>query len=72
MHIDVDEGRVTLSGTLDRPGLGPVIVRLCETVDGVVEVEDRLTFEADEDKAEADDEADAAKADDDEGSPAGE
>ncbi|MEU9292211.1 CBS domain-containing protein [Streptomyces sp. NPDC048266] len=46
VHIDVDEGRVTLSGTLDRPGLGPIIVRLCETVDGVVEVEDRLTYEA--------------------------
>ncbi|MGA5194471.1 CBS domain-containing protein [Streptomyces exfoliatus] len=45
VHIDVDEGRVTLSGTLDRVGLGPILVRLCETVDGVVEVEDRLTYE---------------------------
>ncbi|MCX5231797.1 CBS domain-containing protein [Streptomyces sp. NPDC006553] len=45
VHIDVDEGRVTLSGTLDRAGVGPILVRLCETVDGVVEVEDRLTYE---------------------------
>ncbi|CAM5269119.1 hypothetical protein STANM309S_00677 [Streptomyces tanashiensis] len=26
VHIDVDEGRVTLSGTLERPGLGPIAV----------------------------------------------
>ncbi|MFE6855589.1 CBS domain-containing protein [Streptomyces sp. NPDC057674] len=45
VHIDVDEGRVTLSGTLNRAGTGPILVRLCETVDGVVEVEDRLTYE---------------------------
>lgn len=45
MHIDVDEGRVTLSGTLERQGLGPILVRLCETVDGVVEVVDRMTYE---------------------------
>ncbi|MEU8528281.1 MULTISPECIES: CBS domain-containing protein [Streptomyces] len=46
--IDVDEGRVTLSGTLPRRSLGPIVVRLCESVDGVVEVEDRLGYEEDE------------------------
>ncbi|MEU8519892.1 CBS domain-containing protein [Streptomyces sp. NBC_01216] len=45
LHVDVDEGRVTLSGTLERAGAAPVFVRLCESVDGVVEVVDRLTYE---------------------------
>ncbi|MET9625614.1 CBS domain-containing protein [Streptomyces sp. NPDC006464] len=45
IHIDVDEGRVTLSGTLERRSVAPVFVRLCESVDGVVEVVDRLTYE---------------------------
>lgn len=44
VHIDVDDGRVTLSGAVDRPGLAPVILRLCESVDGVVEVTDRLAY----------------------------
>ncbi|MFE0642709.1 CBS domain-containing protein [Streptomyces sp. NPDC058877] len=44
VHIDVDEGRVTLSGRLERPDLGPTLVRLCETVEGVVEVVDRLAY----------------------------
>lgn len=45
LHIDVAEGRVTLTGTLPRKGVGPIFVRLCEDVDGVVEVVDRLTYE---------------------------
>ncbi|WMX48399.1 CBS domain-containing protein [Streptomyces roseicoloratus] len=45
LHIDVAEGRVTLSGTLPRKSLAPIFVRLCEDVDGVVEVVDRLTYE---------------------------
>ncbi|MEU9998757.1 CBS domain-containing protein [Streptomyces sp. NPDC050848] len=45
LHVDVDEGRVTLSGTLERRSLAPVFVRLCESVDGVVEVVDRLSYE---------------------------
>ncbi|MFF8278356.1 CBS domain-containing protein [Streptomyces lateritius] len=45
LHIDVDEGRVTLTGTLERKSLAPVFVRLCESVDGVVEVVDRLVYE---------------------------
>ncbi|MET9436474.1 CBS domain-containing protein [Streptomyces sp. NPDC006551] len=50
LHIDVEEGRVTLSGTLPSKNLAPVFVRLCEDVDGVVEVADRLTYD---DEAEA-------------------
>ncbi|MFE0698820.1 CBS domain-containing protein [Streptomyces sp. NPDC058872] len=49
VHIDVDEGRVTLSGTLERPDLGPTLVRLCETVEGVVEVVDRLAYGQEDD-----------------------
>lgn len=49
LHIDVEEGRVTLSGTLERKSMAPVFVRLCESVDGVVEVVDRLSYE-DEDE----------------------
>ncbi|MFI6416419.1 CBS domain-containing protein [Streptomyces sp. NPDC050842] len=45
VHIDVDEGVVTLSGTLDSADTAPILVRLCETVDGVVEVVDRLAYE---------------------------
>ncbi|MFF4582575.1 CBS domain-containing protein [Streptomyces sp. NPDC001389] len=41
--VAVDDGRVTLSGTVSRPGLLPVIVRLCQSVDGVVDVDSRLT-----------------------------
>ncbi|MFB7589053.1 CBS domain-containing protein [Streptomyces sp. NPDC056169] len=44
VHIDVDEGVVTLSGTLADPDVAPILVRLCETVDGVVEVADRLVY----------------------------
>ncbi|MDV5143699.1 CBS domain-containing protein [Streptomyces sp. SBC-4] len=45
VHIDVDEGVVTLSGTLENADTAPILVRLCETVDGVVEVVDRLAYE---------------------------
>ncbi|GHJ94076.1 MULTISPECIES: CBS domain-containing protein [Streptomyces] len=45
VHIDVDEGRVTLSGTVTRKDLSPTLVRLCESVDGVVEVVDHLVLE---------------------------
>ncbi|MET9675588.1 CBS domain-containing protein [Streptomyces sp. NPDC006482] len=48
VHIDVDEGLVTLSGTLESPELAPILVQLCESVDGVVEVIDRLVAQEDE------------------------
>ncbi|MGP3683977.1 CBS domain-containing protein [Streptomyces sp. IBSNAI002] len=40
---EVDDGLVTLSGTVPQPGLLPVVVRLCQSVDGVVDVDNRLT-----------------------------
>jgi CBS domain-containing protein len=46
--VEVAEGRVTLSGSVARRSLIPVVVRLCESVDGVVEVISRLTFESDD------------------------
>ncbi|MFJ8165803.1 CBS domain-containing protein [Streptomyces sp. NPDC096136] len=41
--VAVDDGRVTLSGTVSRPELLPAVVRLCQSVDGVVDVDSRLT-----------------------------
>ncbi|MDX3536957.1 CBS domain-containing protein [Streptomyces sp. MB09-01] len=41
--VDVDDGLVTLSGHLSRAELLPVVVRLCQSVDGVVDVKNRLT-----------------------------
>ncbi|WP_406186727.1 CBS domain-containing protein [Streptomyces sp. NBC_01006] len=41
--VEVEDGMVTLSGTLPQPGVLPVIVRLCQSVDGVVDVDNRLT-----------------------------
>ncbi|MEW2582944.1 CBS domain-containing protein [Streptomyces virginiae] len=41
--VDVDDGLVTLSGTVPRPELLPIVVRLCQSVDGVVDVDNRLT-----------------------------
>ncbi|MCX4524397.1 MULTISPECIES: CBS domain-containing protein [unclassified Streptomyces] len=41
--VEVDDGLVTLSGTVPQPGLLPVVVRLCQSVDGVVDVDNRLT-----------------------------
>ncbi|MFD8288468.1 CBS domain-containing protein [Streptomyces lavendulae] len=41
--VEVDDGLVTLSGTVPQPGLLPVVVRLCQSVDGVVSVDNRLT-----------------------------
>ncbi len=46
--VDVADGTVTLSGTLEHRSLVPIAVRLCESVDGVVEVVDRLTFAEDD------------------------
>ncbi|MER6981295.1 CBS domain-containing protein [Streptomyces carpinensis] len=48
LTVEVAEGRVMLSGTVDRRSLVPIIVRLCENVDGVVEVVNRLGFDRDD------------------------
>ncbi|MFK0295029.1 CBS domain-containing protein [Streptomyces sp. NPDC090442] len=46
--VDVADGTVTLTGTLERRSLLPIAVRLCENVDGVIEVVDRLTYARDD------------------------
>ncbi|MFE3653051.1 CBS domain-containing protein [Streptomyces sp. NPDC059152] len=46
--VAVTDGTVTLIGALERRSLVPIAVRLCESVDGVIEVIDRLTFERDD------------------------
>ncbi|GGI94517.1 CBS domain-containing protein [Streptomyces brasiliensis] len=48
LTVEVTEGRVTLSGSIGRRNLVPVLVRLCEDVDGVVDVVDRLEAGQDE------------------------
>ncbi|GAA2249850.1 CBS domain-containing protein [Streptomyces amakusaensis] len=48
LTVDVTDGRVTLSGTVERRTVLPVFVRLCESVDGVVEVIDRLSYRLDD------------------------
>ncbi|WP_314614947.1 CBS domain-containing protein [Streptomyces stackebrandtii] len=47
LSVEVDDGRVTLSGTVRR-SLVPVLLRLCNSVDGVVGVVDRLRYEDDD------------------------
>jgi hypothetical protein len=48
LTVEVTEGRVTLSGTVERKSLIPVAVRLCDSVDGVVDVVNRLGFDRDD------------------------
>lgn len=45
---DVTDGRVRLSGTVDRRSVIPIATRLCESVDGVVDVENRLGYALDD------------------------
>ncbi|MGK4585304.1 CBS domain-containing protein [Kitasatospora sp. HPMI-4] len=45
--VEVDQGRVMLSGTIAAPYLVPIVLRLCRSVDGVVSVTDRLECTAD-------------------------
>lgn len=46
--VAVTDGRVSLRGTVERRDLIPVLVRLCEQVDGVVEVTQTLDYRTDE------------------------
>ncbi|GAA2750744.1 CBS domain-containing protein [Kitasatospora cinereorecta] len=39
--VEVVQGRVVLSGTIEPSGLAPLVARLCRSVDGVVSVTDR-------------------------------
>jgi osmotically-inducible protein OsmY len=40
--VEVEQGRVVLSGAVAQPYLASVLVRLCRAVDGVVAVTDRI------------------------------
>ncbi|MFD8078414.1 CBS domain-containing protein [Streptomyces sp. NPDC059718] len=46
--VQVAEGKVTLDGVVDRRSLVPVVLELCRGVDGVVDVEARLGYKADD------------------------
>ncbi|MFG3233262.1 CBS domain-containing protein [Streptomyces antibioticus] len=46
--VHVVDGRVTLRGTVDRKSLVPVTVRLCQGVDGVVDVTAELNHHVDD------------------------
>ncbi|MFF0794259.1 CBS domain-containing protein [Streptomyces spiralis] len=48
LTVEVAEGRVPLSGTVEHKSLIPILVRLCDSVDGVVEVVNRLGFDQDD------------------------
>ncbi|MFJ9863853.1 CBS domain-containing protein [Streptomyces sp. NPDC101165] len=48
LTVEVTDGRVTLSGSVERRSLVPVTVRLCEGIDGVVHVVNRLGFDRDD------------------------
>lgn len=48
MTVEVTDGRVTLSGRVERKGLLPLVVQLCAGVDGVVEVVNRLAYDRDD------------------------
>ncbi|WP_327322618.1 CBS domain-containing protein [Streptomyces sp. NBC_01210] len=51
LTVEVADGRVTLSGTVARKSLIPITLRLCESVDGVVDVIERLTYDMDDSAA---------------------
>lgn len=49
--VRVVDGRVSLSGTVERKSLIPVVVRLCRGVDGVVDVTAELRYRTDDTSA---------------------
>jgi CBS domain-containing protein len=48
VDIRVQEGRVTLNGTVEHRALVSVVERLCRSVDGVVDVTNRLDYRTDD------------------------
>jgi CBS domain-containing protein len=48
IEVAVDRGQVTLTGNVDRRSTAQIAVRLCESVAGVVEVLDQLTYSFDD------------------------
>lgn len=49
--VHVVDGRVSLTGTVERKSLVPVVVRLCQGVDGVVDVSAELAYRVDDGSA---------------------
>ncbi|MER6554012.1 CBS domain-containing protein [[Kitasatospora] papulosa] len=45
VNVEVSEGLVTLSGAVHSPDTVPLLLRLCRSVDGVVDVVDHLSHE---------------------------
>lgn len=48
LAVETTEGIVTIAGKLDRRSLVPIVVRLAERVEGVVDVVNRLSFRTDD------------------------
>ncbi|MGW2512649.1 CBS domain-containing protein [Streptomyces scopuliridis] len=48
LTVEVTDGLVTISGTVRQHSVVPVVLRLCRSVDGVVDVIDRLDYEQDD------------------------
>ena len=48
VEVEVRDGMVTLTGQVERRSLIPIMVRLTEATEGVVRVQDWLTFELDD------------------------
>lgn len=46
--VEVDEGQVTLGGSVEFKSLIPVIERLCRSVDGVVSVVEHIAYRTDD------------------------
>lgn len=48
IDVQVHEGRVTLTGTVEHRALAAVVERLCRSVDGVIDVTNRLGYHTDD------------------------
>jgi CBS domain-containing protein len=46
--VQVTDGRVTLSGIVSHSSLIPIAIRLCESVDGVIDVTNHLNYAVDD------------------------
>lgn len=69
--VEVDQGRVVLSGTVPEPHLVPIVLNLCRSVDGVVSVTDRLSADTFGGLGPEDDSPDSSGSPDSPGSPGG-
>jgi osmotically-inducible protein OsmY len=47
-EVEVHDGVVNLTGQVDRRSLIPIVVRLAGAIEGVVRVQDWLTFDLDD------------------------